>query len=151
MFTKNLAFFIECIGKGDVLSSMSVTFSSKLETSFKYCSSQLERQVKLWLEAYFNQTPIHLEIPCELQGTPFQKKVWDVLKKIPFGTTKSYAEVAKDVGIPKGSRAVGNACGKNQFFLLIPCHRVRRSDQTIGGFAVDLEIKRRLLTLEGIY
>ena len=84
------------------------------------------------------------------KGTNFQKMVWTELKKIPFGETRTYKEIAIAIGKPKAARAVANACGKNPYPIIIPCHRVVRSDGTIGGFTGDggIEKKRQLLRQE---
>ena len=84
------------------------------------------------------------------EGTNFQKMVWTELKKIPFGETRTYKEIAVAIGNPKAARAVANACGKNPYPIFIPCHRVVRSDGTIGGFTGDggIEKKRQLLRQE---
>jgi methylated-DNA-[protein]-cysteine S-methyltransferase len=84
------------------------------------------------------------------KGTNFQKMVWTELKKIPFGETRTYKEIAVAIGKPKAARAVANACGKNPYPIIIPCHRVVRSDGTIGGFTGDggIEEKRQLLRQE---
>ena len=76
--------------------------------------------------------------------------VWTELKKIPFGETRTYKEIAVAIGKPKAARAVANACGKNPYPIIIPCHRVVRSDGTIGGFTGDggIEKKRQLLRQE---
>lgn len=86
----------------------------------------------------------------ELKGTDFQKKVWAELMKIPRGTTISYAELARRIGHPKAVRAVGTAVGKNPYPIKIPCHRVIASNGTIGGFALGLDMKRKLLKDEGV-
>ena len=85
-----------------------------------------------------------------LKGTKFQLKVWNYLKKIPKGKVKSYIEVAKGIGKPKAFRAVANAVGKNPYPPLIPCHRVIRSDGSLGGYSGKggINEKRRLLFLE---
>lgn len=81
-------------------------------------------------------------------GTLFQEKVLLAIQKIPFGQTESYKGIAELAGHPNAMRAVGSACKRNPFPLLIPCHRVISSNGEIGGFAMDLEIKRRLLEFE---
>ena len=88
----------------------------------------------------------------KLEGTEFQKKVWKEIYKIPKGQTKTYKEIAILVGSPKSSRAVANACGKNPFPITIPCHRVIKSDGTIGGFSGPggIKSKKNLLKKEGI-
>ena len=87
-------------------------------------------------------------IPLDVQGTAFQEAVWQELRKIPDGETRSYAEIAAAIGKPKAVRAVGSANGANHVAVLIPCHRVVRSDGTMGGYAYGLEIKKRLLDKE---
>ena len=81
-------------------------------------------------------------------GTAFQKKVWQQLLKIPYGKTLSYQAVAKAIGKPKASRAVGGACHANPIMIVIPCHRVLASDGGLGGYAGGVAMKRRLLALE---
>lgn len=144
----NNRFSLQCLGKGDLLESTQIALSSRFEIQFKNCSDSLEKQTKAWFESYFDGSPLPIYPPLYLEGTPFQQSTWRLLQQIPFGAVKTYAQVAEEANAPRGSRAVGNACGKNRFILLIPCHRVIRSDGSIGGFAIDLEIKRRLLAFE---
>lgn len=87
-------------------------------------------------------------IPLDVQGTAFQEAVWQELRKIPEGETRSYADIAAAIGKPKAVRAVGSANGANNVAVLIPCHRVVRSDGTMGGYAYGMEIKARLLEKE---
>jgi AraC family transcriptional regulator of adaptative response/methylated-DNA-[protein]-cysteine methyltransferase len=87
-------------------------------------------------------------IPLDVQGTAFQEAVWQELRRIPPGETRSYAEIAAAVGKPGAVRAAGSANGANNVAVLIPCHRVIRSDGTLGGYAYGLEIKRKLLRRE---
>ena len=89
------------------------------------------------------------ELPIDVAGTAFQEAVWRELRKIPPGETRSYAEIAAAIGQPKAVRAVGTANGDNHVAVLIPCHRVIRSDGTLGGYAGGLERKRKLLEAEG--
>ena len=88
----------------------------------------------------------------KLKGTKFQLKVWDFLKKIPKGTVKTYSEVAEAIGKPLAVRAVANAIGKNPYPIRIPCHRVIRSDGSLGGYSVTGGVKKKknLLKKEGI-
>jgi len=86
----------------------------------------------------------------KLPGTPFQKRVWKELIKIPYGTVISYKELARRVGKPKAYRAVGNANGKNPIPVIIPCHRVIAADGSLGGYSSGLHIKKKLLKLEGM-
>ena len=87
-------------------------------------------------------------IPLDVQGTAFQEAVWQELRKIPEGETRSYADIAAAIDKPRAVRAVGSANGANNVAVLIPCHRVIRSDGTMGGYAYGLEIKERLLEKE---
>ena len=88
----------------------------------------------------------------KLKGTKFQLKIWDFLKKIPKGTVKSYSEVAEAIGKPLAVRAVANAIGKNPYPIRIPCHRVIRSDGSLGGYSGTGGVKKKknLLKKEGI-
>lgn len=81
-------------------------------------------------------------------GTAFEQRVWQALSEIPFGTTISYTELAQMTGKPKAVRAVANACGRNPVAIVIPCHRVLRSDGSLGGYYWGLEIKKALLAHE---
>lgn len=83
-------------------------------------------------------------------GTDFQRLVWGVLSDIPYGKTISYKELADLAGSPRGVRAAGTACGKNKLVLLIPCHRVLRSDGAVGDYLYGAEIKESLLRREGV-
>jgi len=89
------------------------------------------------------------ELPIDVAGTAFQEAVWRELRKIPAGETRSYAQIAAAIGQPKAVRAVGTANGDNHVAVLIPCHRVIRSDGTLGGYAGGLDRKRKLLASEG--
>lgn len=86
--------------------------------------------------------------PLDISGTAFQLKVWDALRQIPAGSTRSYSQVATDLGLKGASRAVGSACGKNPVALVIPCHRVMRNDGAPGGYRWGVERKTRILAAE---
>lgn len=100
------------------------------------------------LEAIESPLAAH-QLPIDVAGTAFQEAVWRELRKIPAGETRSYAEIAAAIGQPKAVRAVGTANGDNHVAVLIPCHRVIRSDGTLGGYAGGLDRKRKLLASEG--
>jgi O-6-methylguanine DNA methyltransferase len=100
------------------------------------------------LSAYFGGRQQQFKVPLDLRGTPFQRSVWKALLEIPFGATRSYAEVARAVGRPRAFRAVGAASGANPVPIIVPCHRVIASGGRLGGFRGGLEAKRRLLALE---
>ena len=88
-------------------------------------------------------------IPIDVKGTAFQEAVWRELRRIPLGETRSYADIAAAIGAPTATRAVGTANGSNPVAVLVPCHRVVRSDGTLGGYAYGLPIKEELLKREG--
>ena len=83
----------------------------------------------------------------KLEGTEFQIKVWNELKKIPIGETRTYKEIAELIGKPKAARAVANACGQNPYPVIIPCHRVIRSDGGLGGYSGEGGIKKKKMLL----
>lgn len=87
-------------------------------------------------------------VALDLQGTPFQQQVWRALQQVPLGETTTYARLARAIGRPQASRAVGAACGANPVAVLVPCHRVLRADGGLGGFRWGLDRKRRLLDRE---
>jgi methylated-DNA-[protein]-cysteine S-methyltransferase len=91
------------------------------------------------------------EFSCEtvfIEGTEFEKKVWNTLRKIPYGETRTYKWLAEEIGKPHAFRAVGNALGKNPIPLIFPCHRVIETDGSLGGYSPGTDIKRRLLEIE---
>lgn len=91
---------------------------------------------------------IGLDLPLDIQGTAFQERVWQALRKIPVGSTASYSEIAKSIGAPSSSRAVAQACGANKLAIAIPCHRVVRSDGNLSGYRWGIDRKEKLLELE---
>lgn len=90
------------------------------------------------------------DMPLDIKGTAFQERVWDALRTIPPGSTRSYGEIAAQVGSPRASRAVGQACGANPVLLLVPCHRATRKNGELGGFSSGLSLKKALLAWEGV-
>ncbi|WBO20779.1 methylated-DNA--[protein]-cysteine S-methyltransferase [Sphingomonas abietis] len=107
--------------------------------------AETERQ----LSAYFAGTLTRFSIALDFHGTEFQKSVWAALLTIPFGETRSYGEIARQIGRPGAVRAVGAANGRNPISIIAPCHRVIGSNGALTGFAGGLEAKERLLALEG--
>ncbi|MDA8121301.1 MAG: methylated-DNA--[protein]-cysteine S-methyltransferase [Deltaproteobacteria bacterium] len=91
-----------------------------------------------------------LDLPLDIRGTDFQRRVWEELRRIPAGRTASYAEVARRIGKPGSARAVGRACASNPLPLAIPCHRVVRSDGDPGGYGCGIGRKRALLEREAV-
>ncbi|MDF3161563.1 methylated-DNA--[protein]-cysteine S-methyltransferase [Pseudomonas proteolytica] len=105
---------------------------------------QAERQ----LNEYFAGTRDRFDLELDFEGTEFQKKVWAALLTIPFGETRSYSQIATQIGSPKAVRAVGAANGRNPISIVAPCHRVIGASGRLTGFAGGLEAKQYLLTLE---
>ena len=101
------------------------------------------------LKEYFNLKRKKFYIPLDIGGTEFQMKVWNELKKIPYGKTASYKEIAESIGNVKAVRAVGKANSKNPVPIIIPCHRVIEHSGKLGGYSGGLGIKEKLLELEG--
>ncbi|HLG67599.1 MAG TPA: methylated-DNA--[protein]-cysteine S-methyltransferase [Acidimicrobiales bacterium] len=102
------------------------------------------------LTRYFGGDPTDFCVPLWPAGTPFQRAVWQALAGIPYGTTVTYAEVARRVGRPAAFRAVGQANGANPLPIFLPCHRVVAARGKLGGYAGGLDVKRWLLELEGV-
>ncbi len=107
-------------------------------------------QLKKELDAYFSGEPVAFTVRLDVSGTDFQKRVWRELLKIPYGNIRSYKWLAAMAGNPKGSRAVGGALSRNRVPVVIPCHRVVEASGGLGGFGCGLDIKRKLLELEGV-
>ena len=106
------------------------------------------REAERQLKEYFAGTRTAFDLPLDFQGTDFQKRVWAALLAIPFGETRSYGEIARALGNPGASRAVGAANGRNPISIIAPCHRVIGASGKLTGFAGGLEAKARLLALE---
>lgn len=102
------------------------------------------------LREYFAGKHREFDIPLAPQGTDFQRSVWEKLTDIPFGKTRSYGDIAAAIGKTSASRAVGNAVGRNPILIIIPCHRIIRSDGKTGGFSAGTDVKEFLLKLEKI-
>jgi methylated-DNA-[protein]-cysteine S-methyltransferase len=101
------------------------------------------------LAAYFLGKLRDFDLPLAPQGTPFQLSVWKALCRIPYGETRSYLDIAEKLGAPRAVRAVGAANGRNPIAIVIPCHRVIGSNGSLTGYGGGIEIKARLLALEG--
>lgn len=117
------------------------------QAQIKRDDSALREQVQKILNHLDNNEP-RLDLPLDIRATAFQRQVWEKLRAIPYGQTVSYGDVAKALGKPGAVRAVGRACATNPVALVIPCHRVVREDQTLGGYRWGLERKKKLLAHE---
>ncbi len=129
----------------------SLSFISKPSIQQSSEKDPLTARVIKELDDYFAGKSKRFTIPLDPhEGTPFQRKVWEQLQQIPYGQTRSYGDVARAVGITPGARAVGLANKRNCIAIVIPCHRVIRSNGDLGGYDSGLHIKRALLELEGV-
>ena len=110
--------------------------------------SRILKKLKKMINKYFSKQKTSFNLPLEINGSLLQKKIWKELMKIPYGKTKSYGDIAKIV--KTSPRYVGNVCGQNKHLLVVPCHRVIRTDGSLGGFSSSggLGLKKRLLNLE---
>jgi methylated-DNA-[protein]-cysteine S-methyltransferase len=106
-------------------------------------------EVRRQLDEYFAGRRQTFDLTLAPEGTPFERSVWNELARIPFGETRSYAEIARAIGRPGAARAVGRANGANPIPIVVPCHRVIGADGSLTGFGGGLETKSRLLELEG--
>lgn len=113
-------------------------------------STEKLSQAKEQLLAYFNNQLIQFELELDPDGTVFQKQIWKVLEEIPFGETKSYQDIANAIEKPNACRAIGMANSKNPIPIIIPCHRVIGKNGKLTGYAGGLEMKAKLLQIEGI-
>ena len=135
----------------DLRKELQITFPSNplkaVEKREEPLLEKVERAITAAIAGY--DSDAH-DIPIALHGTKFQRSVWEYLRSIPSGEVRSYAEVARGLDLPRAARAVARACGANSIALLIPCHRVVRSDGTLGGYRWGIEAKRRLLAAERV-
>jgi AraC family transcriptional regulator of adaptative response/methylated-DNA-[protein]-cysteine methyltransferase len=105
-------------------------------------------QLTVKVVGFVEDPKLGLDLPLDVRGTAFQHRVWEALRRIPVGSTASYAEIAEKIGSPKSVRAVARACATNRLAVAIPCHRVVRSDGALSGYRGGVERKRALLVRE---
>lgn len=126
---------------------------SALAEEFPFADAQSEdERVASWARAvvaYVDRRAVNLDLPLDVRGSCFQRRVWKELAAIPRGETRSYAEVARAIGMPSGARAVAQACASNPVPLAIPCHRVIETGGGVGGYNGGARRKRPLLRSEG--
>jgi methylated-DNA-[protein]-cysteine S-methyltransferase len=124
------------------------SLSGRVETEEFVSDNRAVRDVARQVREYFDEDRRSFDLPLAPEGTPFQRAVWDELLRISFGETISYLTLARRVGRPKASRAVGQANGANPIALIIPCHRVIGADGTLTGYGGGLPLKQALLNFE---
>ncbi|MFJ1733343.1 methylated-DNA--[protein]-cysteine S-methyltransferase [Streptomyces sp. NPDC088254] len=118
------------------------------QDSFGARDDRLFAEAEDQLQAYFAGELKEFTLPLRLDGTPFQRGVWAELRKIPYGETRTYGDLAHALGAPTASRAVGLANGRNPVGIIVPCHRVVGADGSLTGYGGGLDRKRRLLSFE---
>lgn len=133
--------------RGNTLSSLKVI---DFDTSELGVKTDFTDSVFSQLQEYFRGSRKVFETPLCFKTSPFGLKVMEALKQIPYGEVRTYKEVAEMIGMPKASRAVGGACNRNPILILIPCHRVVGSSGKLVGYAGGIELKAKLLSLEGV-
>lgn len=119
-----------------------------LQTQFREAETELNLEAKRQLEEYFEGKRTSFDLLLAMEGTPFQVSVWEALLKVPYGETRSYRDIAEDIGNPNAYRAVGLANNKNPIAVVIPCHRVVGANGDMVGYGGGLSKKRQLLILE---
>ncbi|MGB9859132.1 MAG: methylated-DNA--[protein]-cysteine S-methyltransferase [Moorellaceae bacterium] len=129
----------------EMLAALKVIFPQAIIKKNPGVAEEVFRQ----LEEYFCGKRRIFEVALDLRGTPFQLAVWHALRTIPYGTTCSYGDLARGIGKPKATRAVGRAIGSNPVGIIVPCHRVIGARGDLRGFGGGLDIKEKLLRLEG--
>ena len=126
-------------------------FAEYPEASIDSKDTSIGPSLNLWLNCVLDSLKDEqqrVELPMDIQATAFQWRVWEELRRIPFGSTRSYQEIAKAIGKPNAVRAVARACASNRLALVIPCHRVIREDKNLGGYRWGIERKKKLLKQE---
>lgn len=114
-------------------------------------NKEINERAALQLQEYFQGKRKQFSLELELEGTEFQKKVLEAVREVPYGTTRSYKDIAERIGNPKAVRAVGNANRTNPLPIIIPCHRIIGTDGSMTGFGGGIELKRKLLEFEKGY
>jgi methylated-DNA-[protein]-cysteine S-methyltransferase len=125
-----------------------ILFENSNKSHKKQASTPLIKKANKQLKEYFNGKRKKFSLPLKIEGTDFQKSVWEQMEKIPYGKTASYKDLAIAIGKPNAARAVGMACNRNKIPIVIPCHRIIGQNKKLVGYAGGLNIKTALLELE---
>jgi AraC family transcriptional regulator of adaptative response/methylated-DNA-[protein]-cysteine methyltransferase len=146
--TKDALVLLEFVDRR-ALETQLKTLGRRIEATFTPGATAILKTAESQLREYFAGKRKQFDLPVQAPGTVFQEKVWAALQRIPFGQTRSYLDIAKEVGLPSGFRAVARANGDNRLAIVIPCHRVIASDGSLSGYGGQVWRKQALLTLEG--
>ena len=130
------------------VSSIALAQEGSDGVSTENADSEVLRNAARELKEYFAGERTKFTFPMRAEGTPFQQKVWQALREIPYGQTRAYGEIAGLIGQAKASRAVGMACNRNPIMIAVPCHRVVGAKGALVGYAYGTDTKQKLLTLE---
>jgi methylated-DNA-[protein]-cysteine S-methyltransferase len=152
---KNVFFYeyvIGTLGVAEENDAITRVFFSKVKNlaGFEKAETPLIKKAASQLEEYFKTQRESFDLPLRLEGTEFQRKVWEALLNIPFGESRSYKDIADSIGNPKACRAVGMANNRNPIVIIVPCHRVIGKDGSLTGYGGGLKVKQYLLNLEDI-
>ena len=149
--TKNTALgkvIVGCTDKGLSFASMKKIKVRDSDQVRRKPNAMTKKALKQ-IDEYMSGKRQTFDLPLDIEGTEFQMKVWKELNRIPYGKTRTYGDIAKRVGNPKGSRAIGMACNRNPVGIVVPCHRVVGSTGALTGYEGGLNKKEKLLQLEG--
>ena len=125
-----------------------ITVKLAAETDLPHCPSPLSDLAAAQLQAYFGGCRSSFDLPIAMSGTPFQRAVWEIIRQIPYGETRTYGQIAQALGKQNASRAVGQAANRNPLWILVPCHRVIGKNRNLTGYAGGIPLKQALLELE---
>lgn len=129
-------------------------FADTLGEEHGECDLPVFERAREWLDIYFSGREPQFSLPISMKASPFRLKVWEILKEIPYGKTVTYGEIAKRIEKESGKRAsaqaVGGAVGHNPISIIVPCHRVMGAGGDLTGYAGGIDLKLRLLELEGV-
>ena len=145
---ENIISFKTNLGWINISENNSYILSISFEKKNNKGSSKTLFSIKKQIKDYLNGKKVNWNVKTQVNGTKLQKKIWNELLKIPYGETRSYGEIAKNVNT--SPRYVGNVCGQNKHLIIVPCHRVIKGDGNLGGFSGNggIYLKARLLNLE---
>ena len=138
---------VHVLSDGDMVTGILISGEPPVDAVYR--DTDLISEAKAQLEEYLCGRRRTFDIPYGQRGTPFQESVWEALSDIGYGQTLTYGEIAERIGHPNAYRAVGTACGRNCLPIIVPCHRAV-STSGIGGFSCGVDVKRKLMDIEGI-